>query len=171
VERVGDQDGNGARTPRRREVRSYLTSPWVWASGLLTVIILGLALLSPMGRHELVISFTRQPDSYTELYFTGPTPVSTARVAGRQQITVNFAVTNHERRLTQYAYLVRLLDSGSTSATERMGYLAVGDGETLNNNVALALPSKSRWSIADVNLVGRTEAIHYTAPDARTPGN
>jgi uncharacterized membrane protein len=143
----------------------------VWASGLLVGTVLALALLSPTGRHELAISFTRQPDSYTELYFTGPTPVSTARVAGRQQITVSFAVTNHEGRPTQYAYLVRLFDSGTTSATERMGYLAVGGGDTLNNHVALALPQESRWSVADVNLVGRTEAIHYTAPDTRIAGN
>jgi uncharacterized membrane protein len=152
-------------------VQSYFTSPWVWASGLLVIIVLGLTLLSSTGRHELAISFTRQPDSYTELYFTGPTPVSTARVDGRQQITVSFAVTNHEGRPSHYAYLVRLLDSGTIPAMERMSYIAVGDGETLNNSVTLALPQESRWSIVDVNLVGRTEAIHYTAPDARTPGD
>ncbi len=163
-------EDDGARTSRRRGARSYyLISPWVWASGLLSVIVLGLALFSPTVRHELAISFTRESDSYTELYFTGPTPVSPAQVAGRQQITVSFAVTNHEGRPSQYAYLVRLLDSGTTSTTEKMGYLAVGNGETLNSHVALALPQGSRWSVVDVNLAGRTEAIHYTAPDARTP--
>jgi hypothetical protein len=97
--------------------------------------------------------------------------VSTAEVAGQQQITVSFAVTNHEGRPSQYAYLVRLLGSGTTSAAERVGYIAGGDGETLNNHVALTLSQESRWSVVDVNLVGRIEAIHYAAPDARTPGN
>jgi hypothetical protein len=97
--------------------------------------------------------------------------VSTTQVAGQQQITVSFAVTNHEGRPSQYAYLVRLLGSGTTSTVEQMGYIAGGDGATLNNHVTLTLPQESRWSVVNVNLIGRTEAIHYTAPDARTPGN
>lgn len=167
----GTSEDDGPRTSRRRGARSYLTSPSVWASGLLAVIVLGLALLSPTVRHELAISFTRQPDSYTELYFTGPAPVSTAQVADRQQITVSFAVTNHEGRPSQYAYLIRLLGPSTTSAAERVGYITVDDGEMLNNHVALILPQERRWSVVEVSLVGRTEAIHYTAPDARTPGN
>jgi uncharacterized membrane protein len=167
----GTSEDGGARTSRRREDRSYLTIPWVWASGFLAVIFLGLAFLSPMVRHEFSISFTRQPDRYTELYFAGPTPVSTGQVAGQQQITVSFAVTNHEGRSSRYTYLVRLLGSGTTSAAEHMGYIVGGDGETFNNHVVLTLPQENRWSVVDVNLVGRTEAIHYTAPDAPTPGN
>jgi uncharacterized membrane protein len=136
----------------------------------LAIVVSGLVLLSPTVRHELAISFTRQPDSYTELYFTGPVPVSTAQVAGRQEITVSFAITNHEGHPSQYVYVVRVLDPSTTSTTERMGDIAVGNGEKFDNHIALALPHESHGFVVDVNIVGRTEAIHYTASDARTPG-
>jgi hypothetical protein len=123
----GTSEVNGARASRQRLARSYLTHPWAWASGLLAVIVPGLVLLTPTVRQELAISFTRQPDSYMELYFTGTVPVSTAQVAGRQEITVSFAITNHEGHPSQYAYVVRILDPIIISTAERMGLRRLDD--------------------------------------------
>jgi hypothetical protein len=139
--------------------------------GVLAVTALVLVIVSPWVRHQLALSFTRQPDTYTELYFAGSRPVSGTDIANQPQVIVSFVVANHENGPTRYSYLVRVLDAAGRLAAQRAGSISVANGEERSNRVALAVPAGSAWSTVDVNLLNRSEAIHYTAPDARTPGN
>lgn len=139
--------------------------------GVLAVVALIVVGVSPRVRHQLALSFTRQPDTYTELYFAGSPPVSSTNVADQPQVTVNFVVANHENGAIRYLYLVRVLDPAGRPVAQRTDSISVANGEERFNQVALTLPAWSKWSIVDVHLIDRPEAIHYTAPNAQTPGN
>jgi hypothetical protein len=170
--------GHGAWSTQLRTVRGHLMSrdllgiSVLAVASLFLVVALALVVVSPGVRHQLALSFTRASDSYTELYFAGSQPVSTTTAAGDQpQVRVTFVVANHENGSIQYSYRVRLLDPAGRPAAQRTGSVSVEDGEARSNEVALTLPTGTAWSTVDVTLLNRPETIHYTTPEARTPGN
>jgi hypothetical protein len=138
---------------------------------VLTVLFMILLVVSPWARHQLALSFARQPDTYTELYFAGSPPVSSTDIADQRQVRVNFVIANHEGVLTQYSYLIRVLDPTGASAGQREGSISVVDGEKRLNQLSVVLPAGKAWSTVTVSLLRRSEAIHYTAPDTRIPEN
>jgi len=168
--------GHGAWSTQVRTVRDHLMSRDLMGisvlavASLFLVVALALVVVSPGVRHQLALSFTRASDSYTELYFAGSQPVSTTTVGDQPQVRVNFVVANHENGSTQYAYQIRLLDPAGRPAAQRTGSVPVADGEARSNEVALTLPAATAWSTVEVALLNRPETIHYTTPEARTPG-
>jgi hypothetical protein len=109
-----------------------------WAVLAIVVVTLGLAFGTATGRHQLALSFTRLPAPYVALYFPHDPPVA---VAGNR-ITVTFTVADHE---------------GS-------GEVAVGPDLTSTTSADVVLPRDVGWARVEVNLTGRSEAIHYAAP-------
>jgi hypothetical protein len=171
-----ESQGHGAWNTQLRAVWGHLMSRNLWGISMLAVaclflvLTLALVVVSPGVRHQIALSFTRASDSYTELYFPGSQPVSTTAVGGQPQVRVSFVVANHENGSNQYTYQVRLLDPAGRPVAQRMGSVVVADGETRSNEVVLTQPARTTWSTVEVTLLNRPETIHYTTPEARTPG-
>lgn len=131
----------------------------------IVVVLLGLAFGTATGRHQLALSFTRVPAPYVALYFPNDPPVS----ADGNRLTVSFTVADHEGGEDRYGYDVRVLDSSGRQVAERSGEVVVGADLTSTTSADLLLPGDAGWARVDVNLTGRSEAIHYAAatPDTR----
>jgi hypothetical protein len=126
----------------------------------IVVVTLGLAFGTATGRHQLALSFTRLPAPYVALYFPHDPPVA---VAGNR-ITVTFTVADHEGGEDRYGYDVRVLDGSGRQVGESSGEVAVGPDLTSTTSADVVLPRDVGWARVEVNLTGRSEAIHYAAP-------
>jgi hypothetical protein len=167
----GTSQRRNTRVVPSRALRDDPVSWSLFGFSVLAVLFMVLLVISPWARHQLALSFTRVPDTYTELYFVGSPPVSSTDLADRRQVRVNFMIANHESDPTQYSYLVQVLDAAGAPVGQREDSISVADGEQRPNQVAVVLPAGRAWSTVTVNLLHRREAIHYTAPDTRIPEN
>jgi hypothetical protein len=103
-------------------------------TGLISVAVSGTV------RHQLLLSFTRQPDNFAELYFPSPGNVPTSFVAGRP-LAVTFGLTNDSDVSHRYVYTVtaEAIHSHSTREAERT--LRVGAGRAVIVPLYVSLPS------------------------------
>jgi hypothetical protein len=135
--------------------------PWLILAALcVTVVGLGFAYPREI-RHQLAISFSRQPTPYTELYFTNPQTIPTFLSVSRPD-SCSFTIANHEGRARTYSYVVTLSSSQGTS-TVGSGTIGVEDGGAATRLVEVGPAKPGRAYTVTVKLLGRSETIHFSA--------
>src|ERR1700729_1478135 len=101
------------------------------------VLLLGITLLIYQERHTsfVVNATTRQPQPYTELYFTQPDQLPSSVRAG-QTLPVAFTVHNVEARQISYTYSIDFTPENGRTTVLRQRQLVLADGRTTNINEA-----------------------------------
>ena len=121
--------------------------------------LLGLGLLvaavTPPGRHQLVLSLTRRPAVFTELYLAPEGAV--AQTVGGTTV-VRFGIRSHEPQSTDFAYRVVLSDGVTQASARGRVLLRVGEAQDLEVSVDTA---NLRWERLEVVLVDRTERLTW----------
>jgi hypothetical protein len=112
---------------------------------IVVLVVTGATVLtfSTGARHQLVLSFVRQPEKFTALYFSGPGLTQVSPSPDLVILTVSFTVDNHEGKATR--------------RTE--GSVEVADGSEATPTVAVNVPASAAWSAVEVNLQGRAEHL------------
>ena len=122
------------------------------------VILAGISLATPAGRHQWALSLIRQPTPYTVLSFenAGHLP-TTVPAEGRLDLT--FSVTNHEGRDVRYRYLVTNASSGQIPVVLQRGILDVPVGVRQTKSVSVVPTCQSSPCRVQVSLPGPAESI------------
>jgi hypothetical protein len=162
-----DRQPDTTTRPVRRAYREVLVV-------LLILLLIGATLFAVWGkaRHQLVLSFVRQPDRYTELYFSAAMPIqitpgqSDGEVVegaggGEQVVNVFFTVVNHEGQTMSFPYVLKVADVAGVPVGQAGGSVEVPDGTSSPVSVAVKISGNEPWSSVDVALVGRSEHIRY----------
>jgi hypothetical protein len=130
----------------------------VGITGLLA--ILGTAVLFPQQfKHQLEISFVRQPTPYTQLYFTNPSTLPVNLLVD-QGNAFEFTIKNDEGRAYRYTYTVTADDSRSHLVVSTQT-VTVGDGDSTTRVVTVTpRDAKSRYLIS-ITLDGMNQSIRF----------
>jgi hypothetical protein len=88
-------------------------------------VVAGSAAASAVVRHQLLLSFTRQPDDFAELYFPSPSTLPTSYIPGRP-LTLKFGVTNDSVAARTYDYVVTAGSGDGHTTVEDTGTLRLG---------------------------------------------
>jgi hypothetical protein len=143
------------RKPALRGYRGVLTAILVFvASGAASLAFSGQA------RHQLAISFVRQPTHYTELYFSADRPREELSGFDVTTVRIPFTVVNHEGRPTTYPYVVEVLDPHQVPIGQAEGSVEVPDGTAWTTTVGVDVSVSAQWTALEVSLVGRPERLH-----------
>jgi hypothetical protein len=122
---------------------------------------IGLASWPPV-RHQLEMSFKRQPQPYTELYFTAP-PTATEISADQFRSNVAFGITNHEGKTTRYSYVVTFRDDGHLIG-RATGTVTAAAEQTATTEATVGGSGDDgapAWDFAEVQLTGGAD-LHIT---------
>ena len=90
-------------------------------------------------RQQLLLTLTRRPDNFAELYFSSPSRLPDSFVPGRP-IVVTFGVTNDSSATRRFEYLVSARTTGGRSTPLRSGVIPVRAGRSASVPVTLELP-------------------------------
>jgi hypothetical protein len=112
-------------------------------------------------RMQVVNSTTRQPTSFTELYFTNARSLP-KDLRGEGPFTFQFTIANHEGRGVDYSYLVTAADTGGITPITR-GALVVESGQSTPLSVSFVPGRIDTIYLVTVQLVGRPETIRFRA--------
>jgi hypothetical protein len=146
-ERPADSD------PRTRNTRRR----WLLLASLITVALATTtASLSGTVRHQLLLSFTRQPDSFTELYFSSPGSLPSTFVAGRP-LGIRFGLTNDSDSARTYVYIVEVTAHDRATIAEHSGALHVGAHGAVVTSLHVMVPAGT--SSLSVHLTGQPDVI------------
>lgn len=173
--RSTDDDDETARLPGPGvDNRSDQQSVWRGYGGVLIVLLsifvacATVFALSSEVRHTMAMSFVRQPQHYTELYFSTARPVQVDPVAGmggvaQEQLAVNvfFTIVNHEGQATTFPYELAVTNEAGAVVGRTGGSVEVPDGSGLPVWAMIDIPGSEQWSRIDVALVGRDEHIRF----------
>jgi hypothetical protein len=136
----------------------------VFASGLIAVTA-----FSPAIQHQLAISFVRQPDRYTELYFSDNEPVTLRKDLRSIVAEVRFKVRSHEGDQTAYHCRAVALDKALQVIGQSVTNASVQDGDTASviETVRLSPRDSAALRAIQVTLDGRVERLTYVMPPGR----
>lgn len=146
------------------------TSPpnksWIAAIGLGLAAIFAIlaiaAFLYPQQlKHQLAISFVRQPTPYTQLYFTNPEELP-GSFNVNQKITFDFTIENDEGGTHTYTYTITLEDSRSRLVVDQQTVIIPDMSSAVLPVTVVPKDQKSRYLIS-VNLKGMNQSIHFYA--------
>ncbi|MFZ0832469.1 MAG: hypothetical protein WAM92_05180 [Mycobacterium sp.] len=140
-------------------------------AALATLLSVGGAVVAVSGeaRHQLALSFTRQPSRYAELYFSGgppalvgqprPAPADAGPGNDSTAMKVSFTVANHHDATTTFPYEVEVVDAAGTTLGRAHGSVTVKDGTAQMTTATVGLSAAEQWSAVEVRLDGRDERI------------
>ncbi|MGY4653624.1 hypothetical protein [Mycobacterium sp. URHB0021] len=131
--------------------------------GALVVLLIGGAvagLVSSGARHQLAMSFTEQPQRYTELYFSSATAAPIKDGSSRLAVTVSFVVTNHQGQVVEYPFAVTLVDADDRPVAGTTGTVAVPESASTTPSAVVDVPGSAQWTAIEVSLTGRSEQLH-----------
>jgi len=132
---------------------------WRTAFAIALVGFVNAAVLSPWFRHEVEVSVARQPTPFTELYVNDHTALP-SHVPPGASATFRFTIANHEGSDLAYPYTVTI--SGATGTAEvQQGTVLVRDAGSSGVDVAFTPAAGVGASEVKVQLVGRTESLHF----------
>jgi hypothetical protein len=170
-------DGDATARPPRPATDDRLDQQSVWLGyGGVLIVLIGLFVacatvfaLSSEVRHAVAMSFVRQPQHYTELYFSRATPVEADPpaggigqvVQGPLAVSVFFTVVNHEGQATTFPYELQVTNEAGTVVGRADGSVEVSDGSRAPIWATVDIPAGEQWSRIDVGLVGREEHIRF----------
>ena len=111
---------------------------------LLVMIIVGVGVVavgtSAAVRRQLLLSFTRQPDDFAELYFPSPSTLPTTFVPGRP-LAIEFGLTNDSDATRNYTYEVVVGSRSGHTTIEGSGTLRVDANHAVEVPLRVTLPS------------------------------
>ena len=110
--------------------------------------------------HQIAISFTRQPESYTELYFSNPRALPASFSLSGPNLC-RFTIFNHEGHDTVYSYVVTLASSRGAKILARDS-IDVSDDKKATTIVNVVPPRRATKYVVTVTLRGRPETIHFS---------
>ncbi len=122
------------------------------------VILAGISLATPAGRHQWALSFIRQPTPYTVLSFEDAAHLPTTVPSGAH-LDLAFAVTNHEGRDLRYRYVVTSASSGQVPVVLHSGVLVVPVGVRQTEFVSVVPVCDGSPCRVQVSLPGPAETI------------
>jgi hypothetical protein len=133
--------------------------PWWPILAPLAVLMAGLSLLSPAGRHQWALSLFRQPARYTVLFFDHPADLPATAGAGRP-IRISFTVGNREERAVGYRYVVRAA-GGRRSRIVGEASRTVAAGASWTVSTAVRPVCRTSPCRIQVSLPGHPETIDF----------
>lgn len=137
------------------------TSRKLISLAVLIATLVGVLMVSPRVRHEVAISFSRQPDVFTELYFEGVRSQLVDKVSGQSRVEVSFTVAKHGGASEEtYICIVQALTSDGSVAAELSKPLVVPRGNRRTAKVRLDLAPPGNYTSVAVELAGYSERIH-----------
>jgi hypothetical protein len=99
-----------------------------WPAGLcIAIVLIGLSLVVPAGRHQWALAIVRQPTPYTALAFQDPASVPTA-LQPDGSLAVSFTITNNEGRQLRYAFVVTSTSGSQIPTVLQRGTVQVPGG-------------------------------------------
>lgn len=130
--------------------------------GALVVLLIGGAIagsVSSGARHQLAMSFTEQPQRYTELYFSSAKAAPINDGSSRLAVTVSFVVTNRQGQVVEYPYAVTLVDASDRPVAGATGTVSVPDAASATPSAVVDVPGSAQWTAVEVSLTGRSEQL------------
>ena len=115
----------------------------------------------PGFRRQIAESTSQQPVAFTELSFTDPGVLPKHLLTGRPNM-FRFTIANHEDRTVTYSYLVTA-ESTLGKSTVAQSRITIANGASQDVAVQATPPLAGITYLVTVQLVGRPEAIHFTA--------
>jgi hypothetical protein len=117
-------------------------------TAVLAVVALAAALL-PGVRHQLVLSTTRQPDSYVTLYFPQQMVQSTQTACRRQgsSVRVRFAVESHLSSGQDVSYQIRVDPAGPLPARRQAGTTSLAPGQKVVVTRAFRVRARTPYDV------------------------
>jgi len=125
----------------------------------LAVLVIGVSVYLPSGRHQWALSLVRQPTPYTVLAFNHATALPVQAVISKP-MTVFFAIGNREGRKVTYRYVLTESPSpapgvlGESSKT-------VAAGATWNVSATIRPTCRTSPCRIQVSLPGHPEKIDF----------
>ena len=136
---------DAARTTWRE---ASLPGPRVLAAIAVVVVGLAVALFVPPVRHQLSLSFTREPAQYSELYFTRLPRTRNG------QLTLGFRIANRGTKNASYRYSVRLGPGNTPGVAIRRGTTSVAPNQVADVTVTAKLRPATGPRTATVLVAG-----------------
>jgi hypothetical protein len=133
--------------------------PWWPILAPLAVLIIGISLLVPAGRHQWALSLFRQPTRYTVLFFDHPAALPATAVTG-EPITVSFTVGNQEGRDIDYRYVLRAAGGGRSRIVGESSR-TVPAGASWTVSAAVRPACRTSPCRIEVSLPGHPETIDF----------
>lgn len=144
-------------TRRTRRLRVGVTA------GVLVVAVLALlgAVFHHRIGHQLALSFVRQPNHYSEIYFTHPQALFPLVPAGSTQ-TAEFGVTNHTGSTRAYQWVVQESTNGGPVGDIAHGVLTVAAGRAASTTFQFSVTTaRNRAVLVTVLLADLGEHIDF----------
>jgi hypothetical protein len=125
-----------------------LPRPRVLAGIAVVLLALALALFVQPVRHQLSLSFTREPAQYSELYFTRLPRTQ----AGR--LTLGFRIANRGTKDASYRYTIRLAPGNTSGVAIRRGTRSIAPNQVADVTVTAKVRPATGTRTATVTLAG-----------------
>ncbi len=140
--------------PKNRKLRLFLLVVGVASicGGLYTI---------PSVSREITLATTRQPEPFTELYFTSPEHLGKTFTPNEPQI-VRFTVRNHEGHTQIYSYVIYL--DGVQAAS---GTTSIADNDAQSLTEEILVKSTNARSKITVTLLNNHQSIQYWTEKAQ----
>ena len=134
---------------------------------LVPLVLIGASVATPQGRHQWMLSLTRQPDRTTTLAFSDPATLPSA-VTAQGTLPLRFTIANAEGREVRYRYTVRRVQ-GATVEVLSTGSRQVADRATAAV-ATVVRPSCAAACRIEIVLEGRVQhlALRLAGPTAGT---
>lgn len=148
-----------ARPHHRIPTSALRTLRWV-AVAAICIAATGLGIAFPHQiAHQIALAVTRQPEPFTELYFSDPDGLPKSLSLSRPN-TFGFTIVNHERHDIVYSYVVTLASRYGTSVIAR-GPMDVGKNRDATKLVNITVSQRATVYLVTVTLLGRAETIWF----------
>jgi hypothetical protein len=112
--------------------------------GIALLVALGVAGTAVVGsatvRRQLLLSFTRQPDNFAELYFPSPNTLPTSFEPGRP-LPVEFGLTNDSGSAQAYTYVVVAEARDHRTTIEKTGTMRLSANHSAYVPLRVTLPA------------------------------
>ncbi len=126
---------------------------------LIICVLMTVVLTLPAGRQAVVLATTKQPEPFTELYFSNPNNLPkliTARVAAR----FSYEVVNHEAQTENYQADVTMVENGRSRSLGNAEF-SLADEQSVTETVVFAAASAHETIELIVALPSQNETIHF----------
>ncbi len=163
---IGAASEEPTAAPAIERHRHSPTSPsralgWL-AVAAICIVAAGLVVAFPRQiAHQIALSVTRQPQPFTELYFSNAKSLPRSLSFSRPNV-FGFTVVNHEARDTTYSYVVTLA-SLYGSSTIAQGRVDLRNNKGATTVVHVSPTRRATKYLITVSLLGRAENVWFRA--------
>ena len=126
---------------------------------VVSVAFVAMAAQSAWVRHQLAVSFNRQPERYLELYFTR-LPTSIAPRSGGKQLVFAVAMATHDLSVRGTTLTTTVSRPSGRSRSVSRSINLPANGVTIVDGESPLPPGVGPWELV-VRLAGRSEYLHF----------